>query len=339
MNFQEEIVEKWEELFKRISKKSLMRIEEIAQKYIVSHGTELNHQNAVESKPDDLLKQHNKKIKEANRSMLKSKRRKGIVFKKEIKLKEQMQNEAVEQIHDPEDIVDNHPFENVFIYKKDGDSGKSFLGFEDECGVEELVDLICDDERETVLITFDDENENAKEEEMTSGKNMKTLFETRNTSKEAEKQQITDKEAVKVQNTKLNDALSKLKAKLKSKPKESLKPEPIAERNLYKAAVLNQLCKSPFKKPHPKFNSNFYKPKIQIPSIDSDDELSMEFSYEAPGWAKNPRLVELITLQDHEELDDHFRNPVPINVYAMFPDVKNVTNDSPNKWNNTEKKS
>jgi hypothetical protein len=102
------------------------------------------------------------------------------------------------------------------------------------------------------------------------------------------------------------------------------------EKSLYKAAVINSLRKSPFRAP--RFHPNLYKPQTEVPPIDSDDELSMDLGFSVPLWAKNPRLNEEVRAQVHDELSLYFKNADPVNVNHMFPNVKNVTNDSPNKW-------
>lgn len=140
------------------------------------------------------------------------------------------------------------------------------------------------------------------------------------------------------ENRRLNLALLELKSQVKRsvsmQESEVEKPVPtiFKEKNLYKAAVMNNLRKSPFRSQ--KFNPNFYKSRTQIPTIDSEDEIGMDLGFSVPLWAKNPRLNERVVMQSHEELSGYFKNTEPINVHKIFPDVKNVTNDSPNKWEN-----
>lgn len=137
------------------------------------------------------------------------------------------------------------------------------------------------------------------------------------------------------ENQKLNMAFLQLKSQFFSEKAPGRwmgEDPPLAskDRSLYKAAVINNLRKSPFRAP--RFHPNLYKPQTEVPPIDSDDELSMDLGFSVPVWAKNPRLNEEVRAQSHDELSMYFKNADPINVYHIFPNVKNVTNDSPNKW-------
>ena len=101
--------------------------------------------------------------------------------------------------------------------------------------------------------------------------------------------------------------------------------------DLYRTAIKNKLRNSPFKD-KTKFNANHYKPLLRVPEIESDDELSLELSFAVPYWAKNPKLSDIVGQQNHDELSAYFKNTNNLNLTSMFPDIKNVTNDSPNRW-------
>ncbi|KCZ74632.1 hypothetical protein H311_04401, partial [Anncaliia algerae PRA109] len=86
-------------------------------------------------------------------------------------------------------------------------------------------------------------------------------------------------------------------------------------------------------------DSNNYIPKIDIPEINHGDEMSLELAFDMPVWAKNPKLTELVEKQDHDFLESKFnncsknKNIESVDIVSIFPKIKNLSNDSPNKWN------
>lgn len=140
-------------------------------------------------------------------------------------------------------------------------------------------------------------------------------------------------EACTDENLKLNAAFLQLKSQLAvCTGGEAL----FREKNLYRAAVINSLRRSPFRTQG--FNPGNYKPRTVVPAIDSDDEVGMDVGFCTPLWAKDPRINERVRAQSHEELAQYFRNSEPINMHMMFPGVRDAANDSPNRWDAGEQR-
>lgn len=78
-------------------------------------------------------------------------------------------------------------------------------------------------------------------------------------------------------------------------------------------------------------SQNEYKSSTIIPHIKSDEEDSLLFI--EPLYSKDPELNSKVCKQDHKELEKYFNLCEDINVTEIFPNIKDITNDSPNKWN------
>lgn len=135
------------------------------------------------------------------------------------------------------------------------------------------------------------------------------------------------------ENLRLNAAFLQLKTQLAaSTGSEAL----FREKNLYRAAVINSLRRSPFRAQG--FNPGLYRPRTVVPAIDSDDEVGLDAGFRTPLWAKDPRINERVRAQSHEEMAQYFRSAEPINMHAMFPGVRDAANDSPNRWDAGEQR-
>ena len=77
-------------------------------------------------------------------------------------------------------------------------------------------------------------------------------------------------------------------------------------------------------------SQNEYKSSTIIPHIKSDDEDTLLFI--EPSFVKDKYLNEKVRMQDHEELEMYFNICEEFNVLDVFGDIKDVTNNSPNKW-------
>lgn len=135
------------------------------------------------------------------------------------------------------------------------------------------------------------------------------------------------------ENLRLNAAFLQLKSQLAACTDSEVL---FREKNLYRAAVINSLRRSPFRARG--FNPGLYKPRTVVPAIDSDDEMGMDVGFCTPLWAKDPRINERVQAQSHEEMAQYFRSAEPINMHAMFPGVRDATNDSPNRWDAGEQR-
>ncbi|RVD93392.1 hypothetical protein TUBRATIS_000730 [Tubulinosema ratisbonensis] len=80
------------------------------------------------------------------------------------------------------------------------------------------------------------------------------------------------------------------------------------------------------------YDSNKYIPKTIIPEISHNDSMSLELGFDSPLWAKKPNLADLVNKQDHDFLEGMFKNPNPVDIVTMLPGIKDLSNDSPNKW-------
>lgn len=102
----------------------------------------------------------------------------------------------------------------------------------------------------------------------------------------------------------------------------------IAERNDLKKSFLQKKFRQ-----ISEIDSNNYIPKTEIPEINHGDEMSLELAFDSPLWAKNPNLIDLVYKQDHAFLESKFSNRNSVDIVSIFPKIKNLSNDSPNKWN------
>ncbi|KAG5860524.1 hypothetical protein KMI_01g01640 [Encephalitozoon hellem] len=155
-------------------------------------------------------------------------------------------------------------------------------------------------------------------------------------------------------NAKLNAALMQLKKRCLNKVDESVcakdekesamglhrvEPQPFGVKsqepesmkrfngsNLYKQAIDYQLLRSAGKVPQ-----HVYKPKTKIPRVDEDDVI-LDPDFVVPDFAKDPAINFKVKMQDHRVLERYFSNGHEIDVERLFPHVKNVSNNSPNKW-------
>ncbi|KAL0266083.1 UNVERIFIED_CONTAM: hypothetical protein PYX00_011799 [Menopon gallinae] len=110
------------------------------------------------------------------------------------------------------------------------------------------------------------------------------------------------------ENLRLNTAFLQLKSQLA----DGMGDEALfREKNLYRAAVINSLRRSPFRARG--FDPGLYRPQTVVPAIDSDDEVGMDVGFRTPLWAKDPRINERVRAQPHEELAQYFRSEAPIN--------------------------
>ncbi|AFN83516.1 hypothetical protein EROM_081010 [Encephalitozoon romaleae SJ-2008] len=96
--------------------------------------------------------------------------------------------------------------------------------------------------------------------------------------------------------------------------------------NLYKQAIDHQLLKSAGRVPQ-----DVYKPKTKIPRVDEDD-IILDPDFIVPDFAKDPAINFKVKMQDHRALEKYFSNGHEIDVERLFPHVRNVSNNSPNKW-------
>lgn len=96
--------------------------------------------------------------------------------------------------------------------------------------------------------------------------------------------------------------------------------------NLYKQAIDHQLLKSAGRVPQ-----DIYKPKTKIPRVDEDDMI-LDSDFIVPDFAKDPAINFKVKMQDHRVLERYFSNGHEIDVERLFPHVRNVSNNSPNKW-------
>ncbi|KAF7683129.1 hypothetical protein TCON_1658 [Astathelohania contejeani] len=122
-----------------------------------------------------------------------------------------------------------------------------------------------------------------------------------------------------------------------NRPGNDISEKPIQHKfespnSLYKTIIDNKLKKSPFKQPYIKFDPIIYKPKTILPFIDPEDESKVTPPFDIPLWAKDPKIDYITKKQSHEEIEKYFNLlNSEVNVIKMFPDNKNITNDSPNK--------
>lgn len=97
---------------------------------------------------------------------------------------------------------------------------------------------------------------------------------------------------------------------------------------LYRQAIDNQLLKTTGNgKPQ-----HIHKPKTKIPKLDEDSDTIADPSFVVPAFAKDPTINFKVKTQDHDILEKHFSSGYEIDVEKLFPHIRNVSNDSPNKW-------
>jgi len=97
--------------------------------------------------------------------------------------------------------------------------------------------------------------------------------------------------------------------------------------NLYKKVIDSQLLKSvPGKEKYGDRKSKTYIPKV------GDDDVIADLNFVVPEFAKDPAINFKVKMQDHGVLERYFSNGHEVDIEVLFPHVKNVSNDSPNKW-------
>ncbi|EOB14859.1 hypothetical protein NBO_13g0036 [Nosema bombycis CQ1] len=111
----------------------------------------------------------------------------------------------------------------------------------------------------------------------------------------------------------------------------------ISESNL-KNVNLKNLCRSPLKdglykniidkerKSKSRIGMNKFIPKTPVPEINSDEEESYS------GLITEKEISEKLKNQNHEEIEKYFNSELSIDIELLFPNIKEVSNDSPNKW-------
>ncbi|CAD26405.1 hypothetical protein [Encephalitozoon cuniculi GB-M1] len=111
--------------------------------------------------------------------------------------------------------------------------------------------------------------------------------------------------------------------------KDPKEPEPTRRfngNNLYKQAIDHQLLRSAGRVPQ-----HIYRAKTKIPQVGEDDAI-LDPDFVVPDFAKDPAINFKVKMQDHRALERYFSNGYEIDVEQLFPHVKNVSNNSPNKW-------
>lgn len=105
------------------------------------------------------------------------------------------------------------------------------------------------------------------------------------------------------------------------KSSKYIRDSPRSKNDLYKKVIDSQRkC----------ISQNEYKSSTVIPHIKSDDEDSLLFI--EPEYCKDANLTNIICKQNHEVLEEYFNLCNDINVEEIFPNIKDISNDSPNKW-------
>lgn len=369
MESHEKIIERWMELIKKEEYETIKRIEELAGRYIDDNtqepikrqrtrkniglkkrkSTEKNEEKKTKDEPKELEK-HNevqkvnviditetetieeqskgitklesnyKEITHENREIIVEKEKLDAIGSSEDKLKEESLEiiEVKQKNNKPKPVCDL--IENTQKNRSENVEKKGVVG-----GIKNSKDSLCI-QRTRIM---ENKAKIAMEQENTEDKETIVCAEKTQLEKSS---LITNenktKEDIKEKQNKLNAAFLKLK---NTKPVKSSGyiDDPFRNKNLLKTSIRQNLLNSI---KNSKFNANFYKPRMNIPTIDTDDEHSLELKFEVALWAKNPSLTNLVAAQSHTTLENMFKGEKVINLQEMFPDVENVTNDSPNKW-------
>lgn len=98
---------------------------------------------------------------------------------------------------------------------------------------------------------------------------------------------------------------------------------------LYKQAIDSQLLRTRSRNGVPQ---HIYKPETKIPRVDEDSSTVADSSFVVPEFAKDPEVNLKVRMQDHKVLERYFSRGYDVDVEKLFPHVKNVSNNSPNKW-------
>jgi len=108
----------------------------------------------------------------------------------------------------------------------------------------------------------------------------------------------------------------------------------IKPHNLYKQSIDVQSLSSELK------DMKGYVPKTTIPFYSNESEFDEpEKKFPVASFVKDPRLIYNVRHQNHEEIANYFGEQKEIDVEKIFPEIENVTNNSPNKfvWKNVNK--
>lgn len=106
-------------------------------------------------------------------------------------------------------------------------------------------------------------------------------------------------------------------------PNSNVQLDKIDAHNLYKRSIDAQSIVTDAKK---------YVPKTQIPHYNTEDEFeSDEKKFQPALFTKDPKLSYIVKSQNHDEIRNFFGNRRDIDVEAIFNEIENVSNYSPNK--------
>lgn len=119
------------------------------------------------------------------------------------------------------------------------------------------------------------------------------------------------------------------------KPNEKLGPQTdffSMRKNLLKRVLDNDIRKTPAKKKEVAVQDdpNDFVPTTLLPHIDANDKA--ESWYKPPDWISDANLVNLVKMQNNKDIEQFFACTEDVDIVKMFPDQKNATNDSPNRW-------
>ncbi|ELQ76455.1 hypothetical protein THOM_0564 [Trachipleistophora hominis] len=108
-------------------------------------------------------------------------------------------------------------------------------------------------------------------------------------------------------------------------------PDPI-----YRRAIDKKISGFKFCTPSKSFDPCTFVPKTTLPFFNAKNEEVFKTSFNKKPWAKEHSIAEIVSNQNHFEIEKYFGVPA-IDVCAMFPAVRNISNDSPNRMVNVSK--
>lgn len=100
---------------------------------------------------------------------------------------------------------------------------------------------------------------------------------------------------------------------------------------IYRKAIDKKISGLKFSTPRKSFDPSSFVPKTDLPSFNAKNEDMFKTSFKKKAWAVEDKITDIVSNQNHFEIEQYFSAP-SIDICAMFPAARNISNDSPNKF-------
>lgn len=100
---------------------------------------------------------------------------------------------------------------------------------------------------------------------------------------------------------------------------------------IYRKAIDKKMSGLRFSTPRKSFDPSSFVPKTNLPSFNAKNEDVFKTSFKKKAWAVEDNITDIVSNQNHFEIEQYFSAPA-IDICAMFPAARSISNDSPNKF-------